>query len=69
MEMTEKVDQGQYCKGNLERTDVWEAMLGATGMQQKQSIRNRGPKERLHLGSRRILNKTFRQTVGLEIMK
>jgi hypothetical protein len=33
------------------------------------SIRNLGVKERLHLGSRRTLNNTFRQTVRLEIAK
>jgi hypothetical protein len=32
-------------------------------------IRNRDLKERLLLGSRRTLNKTFRQTAGLEIVK
>jgi hypothetical protein len=32
-------------------------------------IRSRGLKERLHLGSRRTLNKTFTQTIELEIAK
>jgi hypothetical protein len=35
IEMTEKSDQGQYCKRNLERTDVREKTSGATGMQQR----------------------------------
>jgi hypothetical protein len=33
------------------------------------SMRDRGLKEQLHLGSKRKLNKTFRQTVELEITK
>lgn len=33
------------------------------------SIRDRGLKEHLHLGSKRTLNKTFRQTIELEIAK
>jgi hypothetical protein len=32
-------------------------------------IRNRNPKERYLLGSRRTLNKTSRQTVDLEVAK
>jgi hypothetical protein len=32
-------------------------------------IRNQGLKERLRLGSRRTLNKTFRQTIELEVTK
>jgi hypothetical protein len=33
------------------------------------SIRRQGLKQRLHLGSRRALNKTFRQIVELDIAK
>jgi hypothetical protein len=39
-EMTEKSDQGQCCKRNLEQADVWEETLGATGMQHW----NKGPR-------------------------
>jgi hypothetical protein len=46
---------------------IGEETLGATGMHQlHKELR---PKRALLLGSRRTLNKTFKQTVGLKIMK
>jgi hypothetical protein len=61
----------KWIRGNVARGTSKGWMFGKRCRAQLEcnnSIRNQGLKERLQ-GSRRTLHKTFKQSVGLEIMK
>jgi hypothetical protein len=63
----EKMDQGQHCTRNPKRMDVWEKMLGETRMQKwHKEPRLKGVATSW---SKRISDRIFRKTIGLEIMK
>jgi hypothetical protein len=65
-ETLEKLVPEQCCKRNLEKTDVREETLGATGIQQRH---NEQRPKRAIMSGKQDTQQDFRQTLELEIAK